>query len=92
MVRPRSSFQSLLDLPHGLELDLTYRRVSALAYQQVPAYDTADLGFTWGTTGNWSFSIVGRNLFDAHHKEFGSDGGPDVEVRRSYYARATFRR
>jgi hypothetical protein len=51
----------------------------------------ADLGFTWGSPERWSFSVVGRNLFDAYHKEFGSDGGPDVEVRRSYDARVTFR-
>jgi iron complex outermembrane receptor protein len=34
--------QSLLDLPHGMEVDLTYRRVAALASQQAKAYDTAD--------------------------------------------------
>ena len=87
----RFMLQSLLDLPHGMEVDLLYRKVGGLPSQDAPAYDSADLGLTWGGPDRWSFSVVGRNLFDDHHKEFGSDGGPDVEVRRSYYARVTFR-
>jgi iron complex outermembrane receptor protein len=89
--RHRLMLQSLVDLSHGMEADVVYRNVGALPYQEAPAYDTADVGLTWGATSRWTFSVVGRNLFDAHHKEFGSDGGPDVEVRRSYYARVTFR-
>jgi len=72
-------------------VNVVYRKVGGLPSQDAPAYDTADLGFTWDGLARWSFSVVGRNLFDDHHKEFGSDGGPDVEVRRSYYARVTFR-
>ncbi|HEX5044828.1 MAG TPA: TonB-dependent receptor [Candidatus Polarisedimenticolaceae bacterium] len=87
----RFMLQSLVDLPHDTELDVIYRNVGGLPYQEARAYDTADVGLTWGGAARWTFSLVGRNLFDAHHKEFGSDGGPDVEVRRSYYARVTFR-
>ncbi len=87
----RFMLQSLVDLPRGMEVNVVYRKVGGLPSQDAPAYDTADLGFTWDGSARWSFSVVGRNLLDAHHKEFGSDGGSDVEVRRSYYARVTFR-
>ena len=83
--------QSSLDLPKNLEFDQTYRYVSALPAKQVGSYGTADLQLAWHPTQHISFSIVGQNLLQPHHPEFAGDPGPLVGIRRSVYARITWR-
>lgn len=91
--------QSLFDLPKKFELDVTYRYVSALPAQTgigptpiVGAYSTADTRFAWHGIPNLEISLVGQNLFQPHHPEFGGDDGPLVGIRRSAYAQITWRR
>jgi iron complex outermembrane receptor protein len=83
--------QSLMELPRELELDFTYRFVSDLPYRMADAYHTADLRLSWSASESLVLSFVGRNLFDANHVEFTSDPGPNVGIRRSFYANVTFR-
>lgn len=92
-------FQSLFDLPKRLECDFDYRFVSALpaqastpAGQTVEAYSTADVHFSWHLAESVEWSVVGQNLLQPHHAEFGGDDGPLVGIRRSYYAKLTWRR
>jgi len=84
--------QSRFNLPRGFEFDQTYRYVSALPAQLVSGYSTADLHFAWAATRQMEFSIVGQNLFQPEHAEFGTAPGPLVGIKRSIYAQITWRR
>lgn len=82
--------QSLLDLPGNLELDLTYRYVSALPAQSVRSYSTADARIGWRLGRQFDLTFVGQNLFQPRHLEFRSDPGPQVGIKRSAYAKITW--
>jgi len=92
-----SDAQSILLLPRKTEFDADIRYVSALPAQTaspagpaVGAYTTADARFAWHARANWDLSLVGQNLFQPHHPEFGGDDGPLVGIRRSFYAQVTW--
>jgi iron complex outermembrane receptor protein len=70
------------DLAAGQELDFTLRRVGALARPAVPAYTTVDLRYGWRIRKGLDLSLIGQNLFDPKHAEFGA------APRRSSYERA----
>jgi iron complex outermembrane recepter protein len=89
--------QSLLDISKKLQLDLTFRYVSALPYQVVPAYSTADARIAWQLNGQVEFSLVGRNLLQPSHFEDGGDPNALgnvllVGIERSGYAQIAWRR
>lgn len=64
--------RSSIDLPRGLELDATYRHVSRIVNQDVPAYGELDLRFGWRLSKQLEISVVGQNLLHDQHAEFGS--------------------
>jgi iron complex outermembrane receptor protein len=72
------------DIGTGKELDVTVRQVGALSRPAVPAYTAVDLRFGWRLRKGLELSIVGQNLFDPQHAEFGAAPG------RSEYRRAAF--
>jgi iron complex outermembrane receptor protein len=78
---------SQIDLPGRLEFDQVIRHVSGLKARSVPAYTTADLRLAWRFSTALEFSIVGQNLLQPHHSEFGHDPGPNVKMPRSVYAK-----
>ena len=82
--------QSSLDLPKRLEFDQTLRYVSDLPAQQVRAYATADVRFSWHATRSLDLSVVGQNLLQPQHAEFGGDPGGLVGIKRSAYAKITW--
>src|ERR1700687_4453987 len=84
------AIQSSLDLPKKLEFDQTFRYVSSLPAQLVGAYTTADVRFSWHATRSLDVSVVGENLFQPHHAEFGGDPGPLVGIKRSAYIKLTW--
>jgi iron complex outermembrane receptor protein len=84
------AIQSSLDLPKKLEFDQTFRYVSSLPAQLVGAYTTADVRFSWHATRSLEVSVVGENLFQPHHAEFGGDPGPLVGIKRSAYVKLTW--
>lgn len=86
------TFQSRFNLPKGFEFDQTYRYVSALPAQLVNSYSTADIHLAWRSTQQLEFSVVGENLFQPQHTEFGHDASPMVGIKRSIYAQITWRR
>ena len=86
------TLQSRFNLPKGFEFDQTYRYVSALPAFLVGSYSTADTHFAWRATRQVEFSVVGENLFQPHHAEFGGNPGPLVGIKRSVYAQITWRR
>ncbi len=84
--------QSSLDLGKSLQLDLTYRYVSALVAptQLVPAYSTGDVHFAWRFRPGWEWSVVGQNLLQAWHAEYAGDPGPLVGIVRNAYVKLTW--
>ncbi len=90
--RHQATAQSGIDFSKAFSLDLTYRYVSRLPAQNIRAYSTADVEFTWHARPPLSFSVVGRNLFQPYHYEFASDPGPNVAIKRSVYGQITWQR
>jgi len=90
--RHQVSVQSGFNLTKALNLDLTYRYVSALRALVVKPYSTGDVRFAWKLRPSLEFSVVGQNLFQPDHFEFASDPGPIVGVRRSVYGQITWQR
>jgi iron complex outermembrane receptor protein len=59
--------------------------------QGVKSYNTADARFGWHFAGQLELSLVGQNLFQPHHPEFGGDPGGLIGVKRSVYAQITWK-
>jgi iron complex outermembrane recepter protein len=78
-----------LDLPQNIEFDIFGRYMDALPNPKVPSYFTLDVRLGWRPTKNLEISIVGQNLTDPQHREFGAPTFPEVE--RSVFAKATLR-
>ena len=67
------------------ELDTTYRHVSPLPAQKVPAYDTADVRVGWAVSRRVDVSVAGQNLLSPYHAEFGYSVGTPVGIARSLH-------
>jgi len=83
--------QSSLDLPGSLEFSQIYRYVSALPAQLVPSYGTADVRLSWRRVRRFDFAVVGQNLLQPHHVEYGGDPRTLVAIKRSIYGAITWR-
>lgn len=83
---------STWDLPRGWELDVLARHVGSLPSPHVPAYTEVDVRIGWHPRPNWELSLVGQNLLDDQHREFGAAGPASRELERAFYARITWRR
>jgi iron complex outermembrane receptor protein len=83
--------QSFVNLPRKLEFDQTYRYVSALPAQTVASYQTMDTRFGWHITPELELSVGGQNLLQPHFAQYGGDPGGPVEIKRSAYAKLTWR-
>ncbi len=84
--------QSGFDLPKHFSVDLLYRYVSALPGQSVPGYSSADVAVEWAPTPSFRLSVVGQNLLQPHHAEFGTDPGTLVQIKRGAYGQITWTR
>ncbi|ABF39939.1 TonB-dependent receptor [Candidatus Koribacter versatilis Ellin345] len=96
--------QSEYDLTKALQFDADIRYVSELPGQTagpagatypIRAYTTADARFGWQIGHQFDVSVVGRNLLQPHHPEFGSDPSADsniafVGIKRSVYIKLTW--
>ena len=84
--------QSMIDLPAKFQFDQTYRFISALPAQNVPAYQTADLHLSRPLGGNFLIEAVGQNLFQPRHYEWGTGdlNQPLVGIERAGYIRLSF--
>ncbi|MDE2320439.1 MAG: TonB-dependent receptor, partial [candidate division NC10 bacterium] len=95
---PRHQVQvrSLLDLPWHLQFDASAFFVDRLPelVPSVPSYLRLDLRLGWRPTEAFDLSLVGQNLLDNRHPEWGSIFGIPVkptEVQRSVYVQASWR-
>ncbi|MBL9169470.1 MAG: TonB-dependent receptor [Verrucomicrobiales bacterium] len=79
------SFQSILNLWNGFQLDATGRFVDTLDNPRVDSYFSIDVRLAWQYK-RMEFSVVGQNLYDSKHPEFGTQ-----EIPRSVYGKITWR-
>jgi iron complex outermembrane receptor protein len=85
---------SYLDLPYHLELDhsLKYTDNLRVPNAHVPSYFRLDTRLAWHPTETLELALVGLNLLDHRHEEWGSSYlYATSRVQRSYYAQATWR-
>jgi iron complex outermembrane receptor protein len=85
------SLRSSMDLPGNIEFDAMFRWVSRLTNPsvEVPDYGELDLRLAWRPRPEWEISIVGQNLLNNHHAEY----GPSLtrqEFDRAIYAKVVW--
>lgn len=85
--------QSMIDLPGKFQFDQTWRYLTALPAQKVPAYQTADVRVARPLGKNFLLEGVGQNLFQYHHYEWGTGdlSQPLVGIYRAAYVQLSFR-
>ncbi len=84
------SLTSRMDLPYHLEFDSTIRYVDSLPNQNVPPYTAFDVRIGYKYSKNLEISLVGMNLLDPQHPEFGAPNNRR-EVQRSIYGKLTLK-
>jgi len=84
--------QSMINLPGDLEVDSVLRYVDNLNQvgPTVPSYVSLDLRLGWRPTPNWEFAIVGQNLLEKRHAEFGAPATRQ-EIPRSIFGKLTWK-
>lgn len=81
------TLQSDFDLSKTVQLDIGYRYVSGLPYFNISGYSTGNARLAWRFTPRMEISMVGENLLQPYHFEYGGEpGSPLVGIKRSAYA------
>jgi len=91
---PRNQFdlRSQWDINDKLSLDTTVYYVDALPAFPVSAYWRLDARAAWRLTDELQFELVGQNILDDSHREFGSPTDVSATVvSRSFFGRLTWR-
>ena len=90
---PRHQFliRTSADILGNFEWDSMLRFVGALPSPPVPHYVELESRFGWTPTSSINIAIVGRNLLDRQHPEFGNPSPVRPEVKRNIYLEASFR-
>ena len=68
----RWTLRSSLELPRGLQLDLSVRRVDSLPTPDVPRYTAVDAHLAWARGERLELGLSVQNLCDDAHAEFGA--------------------
>jgi iron complex outermembrane receptor protein len=87
---PNNQFllQSMLDLPGHVQFDWVARYVARLPSPNVPSYFAMDVRAAWRPRRNLELALVGQNLWDSQHAEFGA-ALTRQEIQRSFYGKIT---
>jgi iron complex outermembrane receptor protein len=91
------TLRSSLRLPGRIELDAALRWVDILQNNNgpdpgtVPHYLELDARLGWQATRNLEFSLVGRNLLDDRHPEYGFPSPARTEAERSIHGKLAWR-
>jgi iron complex outermembrane receptor protein len=91
------TLRSSTTLPGGLDFDAGLRWVDTLqnsngpAAGSVPSYVELDARLAWHATRRLELALVGRNLLDDHHPEYGFPGPNRAEAQRSVHGKVTWR-
>jgi iron complex outermembrane receptor protein len=90
--RHQISFHSTLDLPLHVKCTLWLRYVDALRGPGTPEYVTLDARIAWKPLPNLELSLVGQNLFEPKHQEYGMDQFGDITAptARSMYGKVAW--
>jgi iron complex outermembrane recepter protein len=92
---PRHQFglRSYVDLPARLQLDLMFRRLTAIRQipqivsgEGLPGYAELDVRLAWDGWRRVELSLVGQNLLHEHHAEFGEPASRG-EIQRGVYGK-----
>jgi iron complex outermembrane receptor protein len=75
-----------------VDFSLTFRYVGALPFYLVSGYETGDARVAWRPVAHIEFAVVGQNLLQPHHTEYGGDPGPLVGIKRNVFASLTFKK
>ena len=70
-----------MDMPWQLHFDVVFRYVDNLPAQSTSSYQTFDVRLAKDLTRSLRVALVGQDLWDSHHREFG--GG--TEIPRGMY-------
>lgn len=73
-----------VDLARDVALGATLRHVESLPAPYVPAYTELDLRLGWRPTDRLELAVVGQNLLDDQHPEFGNPLSRE-EIERGVY-------
>ncbi|MCP5059846.1 MAG: TonB-dependent receptor [bacterium] len=80
--------RSLMDLPHGFEIDTSLYYVENIFGGDIPSNVRVDLRLGWEMREGLRFSVAGQNLFDGRRPEFeDSIFGPRSLVERSVHGK-----
>ena len=89
--------RSWLSLGERFDVDAQFRHQSrirqmpvAFMGEGVDAYSELDVRLGWRASSQWELSLVGQNLLDDQHAEFGPLAGRG-EIERGAYLKATWR-
>ncbi len=87
------SFQSIMDFRRRFEFDISTRYVSEMPVLSVDGYVELDARFGYQISDHWEFSIVGQNLLNKQHREWGADrdNHDPSEVPRMAYGKLALR-
>jgi hypothetical protein len=56
----------------------------------VPSYSSLDLRLGWGLRPGWELSVIGQDLLQGSHPEFGTPGPRRIEYQRGIHVRSTW--
>jgi iron complex outermembrane receptor protein len=82
--------RSSMNFPSHWGFDATVRYVDTLPAPHVPSYIGMDLRLGWSPIKDLELAVVGQNLLDNQHPEFGM-AGTRQEIERSVYGKLTWR-
>ena len=82
--------QSMMNLPAHFQFDIVGRYVDTLGNPHVPSYVTFDTRLAWTWQERVEISVVGQNLWDNQHPEFGA-AATRQEIPRSVFGQIAWR-
>ncbi|MBI3803130.1 MAG: TonB-dependent receptor [Nitrospirae bacterium] len=85
----QAGLRSLMTLPGNVELDWFLRYIDKLPSQAIKRYYNLDLHLGWHPTKWIELALVGQNLLDNHHPEFGGGSAGIAEIQRGVYGKVT---
>ena len=87
------SLRSSLDLSSTLRGDAWLRRVGKVDAYAIAAYTTLDLRLAWQPVKQLELSLVGQNLLDSAHQEYGSGFilSTPSKIARSVHVKASLK-
>lgn len=84
------SYRSGFDLVKNISMDLWLRYVDTLPRSDIKNYVTMDARLAWKMFKHLEVSLVGQNLLEKRHQEFGLDYSRATQVPRSFYGKLTW--